>query len=82
MLEGGTSGMKIKVTIQLVEYKTGDMYKEAKRLMSLATKGIIEKHASRMRGMGQGLWADFTASAIDSCIIELEDEEIKKVEEV
>jgi hypothetical protein len=82
MLEGGTSGMKVKITLQVAEYRTGDMYKEAKRLMLLATKGVIEKHAGRMRGMGNNVWGDFTSAASETVIIELEDEEIKKVEEV
>lgn len=72
--------MKIQISIKLVEYKNVDGHKEVKKLMLLATKGIIEKHAGRVRGLGSNIWADFSLACADTTVLELEDEEEKKIE--
>lgn len=66
--------MKIKITIEVVESKSKDTYKEAQRLLILATKGIIEKHVGRMRGLGNGIYGSFVGGG-QCTVIELEDEE-------
>jgi len=72
--------MKIKVTIEVVECKSNDNYREAQRLLLLATKGIIERHVGRMKGLGSNIFGSFIGGAQCYSVIELEDEEEKKVE--
>jgi len=71
--------MKIKITIEVIELRSGDNYKEAGRLLPLAVKGIIEKYVGRMRGLGSSMFGNFIGSG-QHTIIEIDEEEEKKLE--
>ena len=71
--------MKIKITIEVIELRSGDTYKEADRLLPLAVKGIIEKYVGRLRGLGSNVYGTFLGSG-KTTIIEIDEEEEKKIE--
>jgi hypothetical protein len=71
--------MKIKITIEVIELRSGDTYKEVDRLLLLVVKGIIEKYIERLRGLRSNVYGTFLGSG-KTTIIEVDEEEEKKIE--